>query len=76
MRFIRRMQRDCLERGRSIESVVAQYTAQVRPMHNQFVEPTKRYANIIIPSDERNNVAVDVLIAKISLILQQRMAQK
>ena len=75
LRFIRRMQRDCLERGRSMESVVEQYTGQVRPMHNQFVEPTKRYANIIIPSDERNNVAVDVLIAKISLILQQRMAQ-
>ena len=59
-----------------MESVVEQYTGQVRPMHNQFVEPTKRYANIIIPSDERNNVAVDVLIAKISLILQQRIAQK
>ena len=43
-------------------------------MHNQFVEPTKRYANIIIPSDEHNNVAVDILIAKISLILQQRRA--
>lgn len=76
LRFIRRMQRDCLERGRSMESVVAQYTGQVRPMHNQFVEPTKRYANIIIPSDESNTVAVDVLIAKISLILQQRMKQK
>lgn len=73
LRFIRRLQRDCLERGRSMESVVTQYTEQVRPMHNQFVEPTKRYANIIIPSDESNVVAVDVLIAKISLILQQRM---
>ncbi len=75
LRFIRRMQRDCHERGRSIESVVEQYTSQVRPMHNQFVEPTKRYANIIIPCDEQNSVAVDILIAKISAILQQKMAE-
>ena len=75
LRFIRRLQRDFLERGRSIESVVTQYTEQVRPMHNQFVEPTKRYAQIIIPSDEQNVVAVDVLVAKISSILQQRISQ-
>ncbi len=75
LRFIRRMQRDCQERGRSIESVVEQYTGQVRPMHNQFVEPTKRYANIIIPCDEQNSVAVDILIAKISAVLQQKMAE-
>ncbi|MDO5640473.1 MAG: uridine kinase [Neisseria sp.] len=74
LRFIRRMQRDAIERGRSMESVVAQYINQVRPMHNQFVEPTKRHANIIIPFDEQNGVAVDVLIAKIGTILQQRMA--
>ncbi|UOO81929.1 uridine kinase [Uruburuella testudinis] len=74
LRFIRRMQRDYHERGRSIESVVAQYTAQVRPMHNQFVEPTKRHAHIIIPSDEQNSVAVDILMAKIAAILQQRLA--
>ncbi|KLT73049.1 uridine kinase [Neisseria arctica] len=73
LRFIRRMQRDCVERGRSIDSVVGQYINQVRPMHNQFVEPTKRYANIIIPCDEQNNVAIDVLMAKIAVILQQRM---
>lgn len=75
LRFIRRMQRDCIERGRSVDSIVAQYTGQVRPMHNQFVEPTKRYANIIIPFDEQNGVAVDILIAKIGAILQQRMAE-
>ncbi len=74
LRFIRRMQRDCIERGRSVDSIVAQYTGQVRPMHNQFVEPTKRHANIIIPFDEQNGVAVDVLIAKIGTILQQRIA--
>ena len=75
LRFIRRLQRDCLERGRSIESVVGQYIEQVRPMHIQFVEPTKRHANIIIPFDERNGVAVDILIAKVGAILQQRIAQ-
>ena len=73
LRFIRRMQRDCIERGRSVDSIVAQYTGQVRPMHNQFVEPTKRYANIIIPFDEQNGVAVDILIAKIGTIVQERM---
>jgi uridine kinase len=75
LRFIRRLQRDGLERGRSIESVVGQYIEQVRPMHIQFVEPTKRHANIIIPFDERNGVAVDILIAKVGAILQQRIAQ-
>lgn len=73
LRFIRRLQRDTIERGRSVESIVTQYTEQVRPMHNQFVEPTKRYANIIIPCDEQNSVAIDVLIAKIGAILQQRI---
>jgi uridine kinase len=75
LRFIRRLQRDCLERGRSIESVVGQYIEQVRPMHIQFVEPTKRHANVIIPFDERNGVAVDILIAKVGAILQQRITQ-
>lgn len=73
LRFIRRMLRDIQERGRSVESVVAQYTGQVRPMHNQFVEPTKRYAHMIIPCDEQNNVAVDVLIAKIEAVLQEQL---
>lgn len=73
LRFIRRMLRDIRERGRSVESVVKQYTEQVRPMYNQFVEPTKRHAHIIIPCDEQNNVAVDVLIAKISTVLRERI---
>lgn len=72
LRFIRRMLRDIQERGRSVDSVVKQYTVQVRPMHNQFVEPTKRHAHIIIPCDEHNNVAIDVLIAKIRTVLQKR----
>ncbi|OSI15159.1 uridine kinase [Neisseria dumasiana] len=73
LRFIRRILRDIQERGRSVESVVKQYTEQVRPMHNQFVEPTKRHAHIIIPCDEQNNVAIDVLIAKISTVLRERI---
>ncbi|SUA43912.1 Uridine kinase [Neisseria zoodegmatis] len=72
LRFIRRMLRDIQERDRSVESVVKQYTEQVRPMHNQFVEPTKRHAHIIIPCDEQNNVAIDVLIAKIRTVLQEQ----
>ncbi len=75
LRFIRRLQRDCVERGRSMQSVVSQYIEQVRPMHNQFVEPTKRHANIIIPCDEQNEVAIDILVAKVGSILQRRMAE-
>ncbi len=71
LRFIRRLLRDQAERGRSVESVVNQYIGQVRPMHNQFVEPTKRHADMIIPSEQPNNVAIDILVAKIRLILAQ-----
>lgn len=68
-RFIRRMQRDLVERGRSIDSVVEQYLGSVRPMHLQFVEPTKRYADLIIPQGGANKVAIDLLAAKILSIL-------
>lgn len=64
-RFIRRLKRDIQERGRSIDSVIAQYTEVVRPMHLQFVEPTKRYADIIVPEGGSNTVAIDILTAKI-----------
>lgn len=73
LRFIRRMQRDCVERGRSLESVVKQYISQVRPMHIQFVEPTKCHADIIIPSEKENSVAVDILKTKIAAILSERL---
>ena len=62
IRFIRRMERDIEERARSTESVVRQYQESVRPMHLEFVEPSKRYADVIIPRGGRNRVAVDMVI--------------
>ena len=72
-RFIRRLNRDTNERGRDIDSVVKQYQESVRPMHEQFVEPTKAYADIIIPGGGYNNVAVDLLKTKVSSLLTERM---
>lgn len=69
MRFIRRMERDIKERGRTVESVVDQYLKTVKPMHHQFVEPTKRYADVIIPNDHKHDVAVDIIVSKINTIL-------
>ena len=68
IRFIRRLTRDVKDRGRSIESVVNQYMSTVRDMHEQFVEPSKRYADIIIPEGS-NNVAEDLLNTKIASII-------
>lgn len=65
VRFIRRLQRDTQERGRSTESVIDQYLQQVRPMHLGFVEPTKRYADVIIPHGGMNEPALDMLVARI-----------
>lgn len=65
VRIIRRIIRDIGERGRTLESVVEQYLSVVRPMHLQFVEPTKRYADLIIPEGGENTVAIDLLVAKI-----------
>ncbi len=72
VRILRRMQRDINERGRSIDSVVEQYTNVVRPMHLQFCEPTKRYADIIVPEGGENHVAIDLLVTKIRAILDYR----
>lgn len=69
IRFIRRLKRDMQERGRSLESVCNQYLQTVRPMHEQFVEPSKKYAHIVIPEGSSNQVAVDLLITKISSIV-------
>lgn len=69
VRFIRRLQRDVKERGRTMESVMDQYLTTVRPMHLQFIEPSKRYADIIIPEGSKNEVAMDLLITKISSII-------
>lgn len=69
IRFIRRMERDIEERGRSMESVVRQYQESVRPMHLEFVEPSKRYADVIIPRGGRNRVAVDMVITTLRQIV-------
>jgi uridine kinase len=65
IRFIRRLRRDIAERGRTLESVIEQYVGTVRPMHMQFVEPSKRYADVIIPEGGHNLVSIDLLSGKI-----------
>jgi uridine kinase len=72
LRIIRRLQRDIKERGRSMDSVIDQYIGVVRPMHNQFIEPTKRYADVIIPEGGHNHVAIDLMVTKIHTILEQK----
>ena len=69
VRIIRRIIRDMKERGRTVESVIDQYLSVVKPMHKQFTEPTKRYADIIIPEGGQNKVAIDIMVAKIKQIL-------
>ena len=66
IRFIRRLKRDIEDRGRTMESVIKQYLTTVRPMHLQFVEPSKRYADIIVPEGGKNEVAINILTNKIS----------
>ncbi len=70
LRFIRRLQRDITERGRSTESVIKQYLATVRPMHLEFVEPSKRYADVIIPEGGFNAAAMDMVVARIEALLK------
>ena len=69
VRIIRRMVRDINERGRTIESVINQYLNVVKPMHNQFTEPTKKFADLIIPEGGHNKVAIDIIVAKIKGVL-------
>lgn len=71
LRFIRRLQRDITERGRTTETVINQYLSTVRPMHLEFVEPSKRYADIIIPEGGLNEVAMDMVIARIEALLKE-----
>jgi uridine kinase len=73
LRFIRRLQRDLNERGRSIDRVVNQYLTTTRPMHLEIVEPSKRYADIIIPEGGYNTVALDLVIARIEHLLQSQI---
>ncbi|MBT3337510.1 MAG: uridine kinase [Anaerolineae bacterium] len=69
IRFIRRLERDIAERGRTTENVIKQYVSTVRPMHLEFVEPSKRYADVIIPEGGRNRPALDMVVARIESLL-------
>lgn len=71
VRIIRRIERDVLERGRTLKSVINQYLETVRPMHIQFVEPTKQFADIIIPRGGKNEIAMDIILAKIKSIVSE-----
>lgn len=70
IRFIRRLKRDVKKRGREVESVINQYLETVRPMHHSFVEPSKQYADIIVPEGGKNTVAVDFIVTKILQLLK------
>lgn len=72
VRFIRRLRRDLEERGRTLDSVIEQYLTTVRPMHFEFVEPSKRYADVIIPRGGQNRAGIDVVAARI----RERLAEK
>ncbi|STA92236.1 uridine kinase [Clostridium cochlearium] len=71
VRIIRRLVRDIKERGRTLDSVINQYLNVVRPMHMQFIEPSKRYADIIIPEGGHNKVAIDIIVGNIKQMLQK-----
>jgi uridine kinase len=71
IRFIRRMKRDLTERGRTLDQVIRQYESSVRPMHLQFVEPSKRYADLVIPEGGYNVVAIDLIKTKVRALLRE-----
>jgi uridine kinase len=75
IRIIRRIQRDIQERGRSLDSVINQYLSTVKPMYHQFIEPTKRYADVIVPEGGENTVAIDLLVTKVRDVLRQNHQQ-
>lgn len=72
-RFIRRLRRDVNERARTVNSITDQYLTTVKPMHDQFIEPTKQYADVIIPQGKSNSVAIDLLRTKINSIINEKM---
>lgn len=76
IRFIRRLQRDIAERGRTVESVIEQYLTTVRPMHLKFVEPSKRYADVIIPEGGHNLIAIDMIATRIRALLDEASADE
>lgn len=73
VRIVRRIMRDIKSRGRSLDSVISQYLTTVRPAHLQFVEPTKRYADIIIPEGGNNQVAIDIMVTKIKAVIRDQV---
>lgn len=72
IRFIRRLERDVLERGRTMDGVIRQYLGTVRPMHLEFVEPSKRYADVILPVGGHNQVGIDMILARVFMELSRR----
>ena len=72
IRVLRRIKRDTVERGRSLDDIINQYQSTVKPMYHEFVEPTKRYADLIVPEGGQNKVAIDLLVTKVQAILDQR----
>ena len=73
-RLIRRIKRDILERGRSVDSIMSQYMNTVKPMHLEFVEPSKHWADVIIPRGAENTVAIDMVVTKIKSMLREKVA--
>jgi uridine kinase len=73
IRFIRRLRRDVDERGRSLDSIVEQYLSTVRPMHLEFVEPSKRHADVIVPEGGNNTVAMEMIVSRLQAVLQQSL---
>ena len=71
VRILRRIMRDVKKRGRSLDSVVQQYLTTVKPMHEQFVEPSKRYADLIVPEGDKNAVALDMIIQRVKSHMEQ-----
>ena len=71
IRIIRRIKRDMEERGRSLDSIIEQYISVVKPMYHQFIEPTKRYADVVIPEGVTNTVAIDLINTKVASILKE-----
>ena len=71
VRFIRRLRRDLVERGRTVDSVIQQYMATVRPMHQEFVEPSKRHADIIVPRGGDNRVAMEMIVSRVLTLLHE-----
>lgn len=75
VRFIRRLQRDVAERGRTVEDVIRQYLTTVRPMHLEFVEPSRRWADVILPEGGHNRIGVEMLLARVELELTRRRSR-